>query len=128
MTWGDLLVAGYATVYVVVVIGGLRIDLGEKTPGLIVALEITVAILALVGYGAFHLGYRGERLSDVWKIVAPALVVTEAALAVRDLRGLRPIPDFSTSESVWVPTVGAWLGILVPVPAYWFNLRLAYGW
>ena len=128
MTWGDLLVTGYAAVYVVVTIGGVRMDLGEKTPGSIVALEITVAVLALLGYGAFHVGYRGEVLSDVWKIVAPALVVTEAALVVRDLRGLRPIPDFSTSENVWVQTLGAWLVILVLVPAYWFNLRLAYGW
>lgn len=128
MTWSDLLVSVYAALYVLVTIGGVRMDLREGAPTFVVGLDVTVTALALFGYGAYHSGYRGELLTEAWKVVAPLLVLAEVASLVRDLKSLNPEPDFSSNENVWVHTVGAWFAICFVAPIYWFNLRLAYGW
>jgi hypothetical protein len=128
MKWPDLLISMYAAVYVLVAIGGVRMDLREGAPRSIIGLDVVVAVFALFGYAAYHSGYRAELLTGVWKLVAPLLVLAEAASVVRDLRSLKPEHDLSDRENWWVHTLGAWLAILFLVPIHWFNLNLAYGW
>lgn len=127
MTWIEILVAGYAALYVLLTIGGVRMDLQEREPAFVIGLEIAVAVLALLGYGVYHVGYRDEVLTDMWKVMAPLLVLTEGGLLVRDLRDLRPETDLSPEEIVWLHTIGVWLAVLLLVPVHWFNLKLAYG-
>lgn len=128
MAWQDLLVSVYAALYILVTIGGVTMDLRESASRSVIGLEVTVSVLAFVGYAACHFGYRGELLTDAWRVVAPLLVLAEAGSVVRDLKSLKSEPDFSDRENVGVHTVGAWLAILFLVPIHWFNLSLAYGW
>ncbi len=125
MTWSSILIPGYAVLYATVAIGGIKTDLQDEEPTIVIGLEAITAVLTLVGYGAYHVGYRGGLLPDVWKFVAPGLVLVEIALFVRDIRGLEAKPDFTPTENVWLHTIGAWLAFLFLVPALWFNVMLA---
>ncbi len=123
----DLLPPTYVVFYSFATVAGARLAMEEGKSLAIIGLDAMASALALVGFTLYHLGYRGEPVAATWRIIAPLVTVIIVWLMVQELRSVEPDPDYSDGENVWVSTIGAWLSILLIMPAIWYSFSLGYG-
>ncbi|MEM7585814.1 MAG: hypothetical protein AAF560_20660 [Acidobacteriota bacterium] len=123
----ELLPPTYVVLYAFAVVGGIRLAIEEGRPAAIIGLDTLASALALIGFALYHLGIRSALVVAAWKIVAPTVTVVILWLMIEELRSVEPDPEFSDQENVWLSTIGAWLSILLIMPAIWYSFALGYG-
>ncbi len=123
----EILLPTYVVLYAAATVGGIRLAKAEGRPLAIIFLDTLASALVLGGFVLYHLGYRTEQVVSTWRFMTPLVTAIIVWLMVRELKDIEPDPEFSDSENVWMSTIGAWLSILLIMPAIWYSFALGYG-
>lgn len=122
-----LYMAGYAAVS----IWAVREDLQARAPAWKPLLGTVETALGVGGMWLYLSGPRDPTIARIWVFVFPFLVLAGLLDGVAEFRGglQRMLPEGDRQDPqlrslVWLMVLGS---VLLTLPYYWLNFRLAYG-
>jgi hypothetical protein len=126
-----LLLLLYMAAYAAGSIWGVREDLKERAPAWKPLLATVETALGLGGMWLYLSGPRDPAIAGIWRFVFPFLILAGLIDVLAEFRhGLqRMLPEEDRRDPqlrslVWLMVLG---GLLLTLPYYWVNFRLAYG-
>jgi hypothetical protein len=119
----------YLGVYAAISLLDLREGVKRGHSLLRLLVESAIFALAAAGFVLLMVGFETPLLRNLWKVVAPVLVLASVGVSFIEVREVEqaPDPDFSPRENYWMVFVGSTLAVLLAVPVLLANLVYAFG-